>query len=116
VDIFHIILEAVWRSKRTNVDYRGDTLDTEGFIHCSTAEQVVRTANRVFPGASGLVVLKIDPKRLTAPLVFEDTSGTGEDFPHIYGALNTDAVVGFQPLILGADGLFEPLSAEWIDR
>lgn len=112
--IFHIIPEQVWRAARDSGEYRGDTLDTEGFIHCSTEAQVVRTANRVFRGHKALLVLRVDPSRLVSPVVYEDTSGTGEDFPHIYGPLNVTAVDGSQLLRVGADGLFEPLSAGWL--
>lgn len=111
--IYHIVPEQLWREHQSRGEYRGDTLDSEGFIHCSTEEQVIRTANRVFRGREGLVVLRIDSSRLVSPLVYEDTSGAGEDFPHIYGPLNRAAVEGSQPLRIGADGLFEPLSGEW---
>ena len=32
-------------------------------------------------------------RRLTAELVFEQLDGAPEPFPHLYGPLNTDAVV-----------------------
>jgi uncharacterized protein (DUF952 family) len=94
-------------------EYRGDTLATEGFIHCSTAEQVVRTANTLFRGNKGLIVLRIDSARVSCRIIYEDTSGTGEAFPHIYGPLNVTAVEGVQGLCIGADGLFGPLAPEW---
>jgi len=112
--IFHIVSEDIWRVVRRLGEYRGDTLDTEGFIHCSTAEQVIRTANRVFSGRAGLVVLKIDPTQLNSPLVYEDTSGTGEKFPHIYGPLNVSAVKGFQSLEADSKRVFMPLSGVWL--
>ena len=112
--IFHIVPDCVWQESRTGKEYRGDTLATEGFIHCSTAEQVVRTANRIFRGRQGLIVLQINSSRVTSRIVYEDTSGSGETFPHIYGPLNVVAVEGIQALCTGADGLFRPLAAEWI--
>ena len=45
----------------------------------------------------GLVLLEIDPQRLGAPVRFEEGE-PGEDFPHLYGELNPDAVVRVTPL------------------
>ncbi len=42
-----------------------------------------------------LLLLKIDPNKLKAPLKLEEGQ-PGELFPHLYGELNLDAVVGFQ--------------------
>jgi uncharacterized protein (DUF952 family) len=111
--IFHIVPRQVWQESRSTGEYRGDTLETEGFIHCSTAEQVVRTANRIFLGREGLIVLQIDPTQVISRVVYEDTSSTGEDFPHIYGPLNVSAVQGVQELGIGVDGSFKPLSTVW---
>ena len=40
---------------------------------------------------SGLVLLQFDPSKLTSPLVIEGIGDTAEPFPHLYGALNTEA-------------------------
>ena len=40
-----------------------------------------------------VVVLRIDPARITAPLVVEDLTGSGANFPHVYGPITLDAVV-----------------------
>lgn len=111
--IFHILPKQLWEAARASGEYRGDTLTTEGFIHCSTAEQVTRTANRIFRGRDGLIVLQIDPSQVVSRIVYEDTSKTGEDFPHIYGPLNVSAVAGTQELCIGVDGSFKPLSTVW---
>jgi uncharacterized protein (DUF952 family) len=34
----------------------------------------------------------IDPDSLTSPLIRENTTGGSELFPHIYGAINPEAV------------------------
>jgi len=108
--IFHILPKCLWHELRGTEEYRGDTLDTEGFIHCSTELQVIPTANRFFVGRDEHVVLRIDPKRVIAPVIYEDTSGGGVEFPHIYGPLNLSAVEGIHELLIGAGGLFERLS------
>lgn len=104
--ILHITTRAEWEAARALGDYRLDTLDSEGFIHCSTPQQVLGPANTMYRGQDGLVLLVIDPARLAAELVYEDCYETGEAFPHIYGPLNLDAVVRVVPFPPLADGTF----------
>jgi uncharacterized protein (DUF952 family) len=101
----HITSLDKWESAVRAGAYSGDTLHSEGFIHFSTPAQVVRTANRFFSGQEGLVLLRVDPARLEATLRYEDP-GEGEEFPHLFGPLNLDAVVEVIPFAPGADGTF----------
>jgi glutathione S-transferase len=69
------------------------TLEQEGFIHCSTREQMVDTANRFYGDLDQLVVLTIDPHLVAAPIVYEPPApGVDGLFPHIYGPLPVAAV------------------------
>ncbi len=102
--ILHITTRAAWNAAQQGGEYRGDTLDTEGFIHCSTPQQVVRTANRFFRGQQGLVLLVIDPAKLHADLRYE--AADGDLFPHIYGPLHGDAVIDVLPFPPAEDGMF----------
>ena len=104
-DLFHIAEpDAVDRWKNdAGEGYRAASLDDEGFVHCSTAEQLSATARRYYEGRNDLVVLEIDSNRLAAPVVFEDTSGSGESFPHVYGPIDTAAVVSERPLELSSE-------------
>jgi uncharacterized protein (DUF952 family) len=111
--IFHIILSAVWDEAQSESVYRGDTLDAEGFIHFSTREQVLFVANARYKGHPGLLLLEIDTDKLSAPLKYEAPfegapSGLDADphFPHLYGALNLDAVIAVHPFEPDADGFF----------
>ena len=72
--------------------YTADTLPSEGFIHCSTAEQWPRVLAERFAGRDDLVLLEIDTARLTAELRWED------GFPHVYGPLEVEAVVSARRL------------------
>jgi glutathione S-transferase len=83
--------------------YRTDSLAAEGFIHCAFADQVAAAANRFYADATDLLVVTIDPGRLTSPLR-EEASSSGKLFPHIYGPLNRDAVTAVTSLTRGADG------------
>jgi len=54
----------------------------------------------VYRGMEDLLLLEIEPGRLTAPLVVEPGDGTDEQFPHLYGELPIDAVIaagGYRP-------------------
>lgn len=95
--ILHIASLADWESAKQVGLYRAPSLAKEGFIHCSTTEQIAGVANTLFRGQTGLVVLAIDEARVTAPVVYEDCYQTGQKFPHIYGALPLEAVVQILP-------------------
>ena len=86
------------------------SLAEEGFIHCSTVEQVVATADRIFSGSGDLLLLEVDPPLLSSPLKWERATDVAAEFPHIYGPLNADAVVGTFVLVEGVDGYMLPPS------
>lgn len=104
--ILHITTETEWQTAVATGQYRADSLASEGFIHCSTIEQVLMPANQMFAGRTDLILLKIDPAKLSARLVYEDCYESGHQFPHIYGPLNLDAVTGFVAFPPNADGTF----------
>jgi uncharacterized protein (DUF952 family) len=115
--IYHIATLADWETALADGEYTrssiGKTLAEEGFIHASQASQVARTANKFYRSVPGnLVLLVIDTGRLRAEVRYEDAPGAGGEgaaelpFPHIYGPLNTDAVVEARPFAAGADGTF----------
>ncbi|MFZ1398344.1 MAG: DUF952 domain-containing protein [Candidatus Promineifilaceae bacterium] len=104
--ILHITTENEWQTAVAAGQYRADSLESEGFIHCSTIQQVLMPANQMYAGRSDLILLTIDPAKLTAKLVYEDCYETGHQFPHIYGPLNLDAVTGFVAFPPNPDGTF----------
>lgn len=103
--IYHITPRPVWEKGQQQGQYQGDTLASEGFIHCSTREQVLRTANAYFASKPGLVLLAIDPAKVQPEIRYEALSGE-EQFPHIYGPLNLDAVEQAHAFEPEADGTF----------
>jgi uncharacterized protein (DUF952 family) len=109
--ILHIVGKGDWVKAVGRGSYAPRSLAAEGFIHCSTLAQVVATANRFYRGQKGLVVLCIDEDRLRVQLKYEASArtrgeGAGEMFPHLYGALNVDAVVKVVELPCEVDGSF----------
>ena len=79
---------------------------TEGFIHCSTPEQVLTPANAIFRGQTDLILLCIDPSKIYANIIYEDCYESGIEFPHIYGAINIDAVIKTVNFPPNDDGTF----------
>ena len=98
--IMHITSRSAWEAAQRAGAYRGDTLDAEGFVHCSLATQVVGVADARFRGRTDLVLLLIDPARVTAEIKVEG------GFPHVYGPLNLDAIDRVLPFQPKPDGTF----------
>ena len=81
-------------------------LETDGFIHLSYPHQVIRVANAMYANEPNLVLLVIDPARLLGELRLEDLYGMNEEFPHLYSALNLDAVTEVLGFPVNPDGTF----------
>ena len=98
--LFHLALKGDWEQARETGIYqwstRGMRLVEVGFIHCSWQEQVAKTFERFYADARDVLLLEIDPTRLSAPLR-ADAIPTGELFPHLYGPLPIEAVRTFTP-------------------
>jgi len=104
--VLHIVSAAEWQRARQAGSYEPTSLGSGGFVHCSTPEQIVSVANANFRGKSGLVLLCINPKRLKAPVMYENLEGGTSLFPHIYGPVNLEAVVEVLDFALQQDGTF----------
>ena len=111
--IYHITTRRAWSEALRSGEYRTDSLETEGFIHCSTSAQVLPVAQALYQGGGKLLLLQIDPSRLTSELKWEPPAGgtpsgisEGDLFPHIYGPLNLDAVVKVFDLEMNPDGKY----------
>ncbi|WP_414620050.1 DUF952 domain-containing protein [Calothrix sp. CCY 0018] len=104
--IFHITPRQDWEKASSEGIYRADSLETEGFIHCSTSAQLVKVANNFFRNQKDLLLLFIDSDQVK-PEIRYDSVTENEKFPHIYGALNNDAVFKVIEFEAGKNGLFE---------
>jgi uncharacterized protein (DUF952 family) len=103
--VFHITERSVFAFALETGAYEADSLKTEGYIHCSTREQIQRTAGRYFSGRAGLVLLCIATERIAALLRYE--TADGESFPHCYGAVPLDAIPAVIDFPCRADGGFD---------
>ncbi len=100
--IFHLISEADWEAVHLSEEWRPNSLNEEGFIHCSKDEdQLARVAQRLYADRVDMLALEVDSDRLSYSLVTE-ASRSGELYPHIYGPLQISAVESVWRL--GTDG------------
>lgn len=91
--IFHFITRSEVQEYFDLKELKIPSLEKEGFIHCSLAEQVIGVANAIRPGRDDLILLEIDESKVTPKIVYENLEGGEKLFPHIYGPLNGDAIV-----------------------
>jgi uncharacterized protein (DUF952 family)/N-acetylglutamate synthase-like GNAT family acetyltransferase len=95
--IYHITTLAWWNEQSKSNSYRSKTLHKEGFIHCSTKEQVAGVLERYYAGQKELLLLHIDPTLLKSELKFEKSTND-ELFPHVFGEINKEAIVKMEEL------------------
>lgn len=93
--LFHLVARSTWQDARARGEYRA-ALERDGFIHLSTARQWPGARARFFAGQTDLVLLVIDETRLRSPVRYERVDG--DDFPHLYGPLDLDAVIEVRKL------------------
>ncbi|GHB70983.1 hypothetical protein GCM10008107_20590 [Psychrosphaera saromensis] len=86
-------------------EYEHPSVKEEGFMHLCQPHQVSEVVNTFYPGATDLKLLVIDVSLLNAQLIYEGAAGdfsdddlvraffSTESFPHLYGALNVDAII-----------------------
>ncbi len=101
--IYHITTTEAWQAAQNLREYKAQSLETEGFIHCSTKSQVAQVANTFYSHYQQLIVLCIDSEKLISKVKWEppvhpqnNTSfkvKNNELFPHVYGVINLDSVV-----------------------
>ena len=89
--IYHIVLPDAWAAFDTDL-YRHKSLETEGFIHCSFAEQLDAVIARYYSAERRVIVLEIETERLMSRMLKEPSTNS-EIYPHIYGPVNRDAIV-----------------------
>ncbi|GAB3786637.1 DUF952 domain-containing protein [Nocardioides ungokensis] len=98
--IFHIATLSDWDSAQQSGAYTtstlGVTLEQEGYIHASRADQWEGVRAAFYSEVTEpLVLLEIDTDLLAVPVVEEvPAPGMTETFPHVYGAIPPSAVVG----------------------
>jgi uncharacterized protein (DUF952 family) len=83
----------VWEAQKANESYLPEAFYQDGFIHATNGlEKLSWVGNEFYTKDSRpYVVLVLDVSKIKSPVRYDDPD---QHFPHIYGPLNTDAVIG----------------------
>ena len=77
------------------------------FIHASTFE-LFHLITTKFVGKTNLFLVIIDESKLKSIVKYEDKNHNNLFYPHIYGTINKDAIVGIYPLVMQGDMFIPP--------
>jgi len=108
--VYKVLTPAQWSVTLKTGRFTGAPIDlADGFIHLSSAHQLVETVRKHFCGQGELVVVAFDAKVLGDDLKWEVSRG-GDLFPHLYGPLLLSHVIESFSLSIDAEGehLFPP--------
>jgi len=91
--LYHLATEAEWEEYQEEGAIVPPSLETEGFVHGSWGHQVPGTVTKHFAHVEGLLALRLDRGALgDLRFVEEDSYGSGQAFPHVYGPVPLAAV------------------------
>lgn len=91
--IYHIATQETWKAAQGEGFYVPEAYAKEGFIHACKVTQIEGVLQRHFSNATGLLLLHIEERKLVAPHSFVFVEAVNDEFPHIFGTINLDAVV-----------------------
>lgn len=119
--IYHLVKESSWQDFKNKVYYSSNSLDREGFIHCSYKDQLIKVANTLYRGSKDLIVLCINEEKVEHILKVEDLYNLNENYPHLYGELPINAVEKVVKIEMLKDGTFKepnlvPLSSLTVEE
>jgi len=104
--VYHLLPKADWEGAQDAGVYQPVNFASDGFIHCSKVDQVIKVANAYYSGESDLYLLTIAVDKVNAEIRYEDLLGEGEKFPHICSPLELKAVVAVSALEEDEQGQF----------
>ena len=109
--IYKVCDSGLWEDAKHAGKFIGAEIDLQdGYIHFSTASQLLDTLARHFAGRDGLVLLKIETSQLD---IIWETARNGDIFPHLYDHLPLTSVVAEHRLDLSTDG-YHIVPAAWL--
>jgi uncharacterized protein (DUF952 family) len=102
---YHLVPVPVWDERGDSPEYVPEAYEADGFIHTTNGiDPLLAVANLFYTGdPRPYMVLVLDTTRLASELRYDDDE---KIYPHIYGPLNTDAVIGSLTVERGPDGAF----------
>ncbi len=92
--IYHLAPVEYFHAQPPDRPYVPAEFDRDGFIHCTQGdEQLIVVANRYYlDDPRTFLVVVIDEGLVSAPIKYE-AGADGVLYPHIYGALNRNAII-----------------------
>ena len=91
--LFHLVTPRIFSNFRDAPTYFPPEFAEEGFIHCCFEHQIPDIVERYFRDIPEILVLQIDTE-LLSPAVKLEMAPVGEEYPHVYGEINAEAIVG----------------------
>jgi uncharacterized protein (DUF952 family) len=111
--ILHLVDEATWLALAPGEVLRPPSLASEGFVHCTSGDDLLLVVANAFYRAvpGGVLALTIDPALVMSEIRWEHPPGTDPladvaAFPHIYGPLDPAAVVDIRRFVRDDDGSY----------
>ena len=105
--IFHLVTEEDWDTYKQDSMYSPQSIEEEGFIHCSTGDLIEQTANRLFKNRNDVLLLIINTTLIDQEVKYELDENLGQKFPHIYGPITTRCIIDKIKLAPESDGSFD---------
>ena len=108
-ETFHLVPESVWSASDPAAAYEAQTLEAEGFIHCTDGVAPLgKTFDRYYAAdPRPFLALTLDLDALDVPWRYDVP---GSPYPHIYGPIDRAAVLDISRVDRAADGRFAGLS------
>ena len=102
---FHLVAQEVWAATDAREPYRHESLDREGFIHCTDGAEAMRdTANRHYGNdRRPFLVLTVDLDAAGSPWLIDEP---GSPYPHVYGPIERAAILEVARMPRDPDGRF----------
>ncbi|HRA46718.1 MAG TPA: DUF952 domain-containing protein [Thermomicrobiales bacterium] len=112
--MFHLVTREDWSQQSGQAEYLPAAFTNDGFIHCTDGEEnVIAVGNRYYTAdPRSYICLVLDPVLIKAPVKYEDPARI---YPHIYGPLNLNAVIGYRVVVRDDEGVFLRLEPETAD-
>jgi uncharacterized protein (DUF952 family) len=109
--IYHIATAEEWERCASSDEYAPLRLEEDGFIHCSTASQVQRTAQRLFSSLDEIFLLCIDEEKESDFIKYENLEGGTGLFPHIYHRIPRSSIINVIRIKNSSAGFLFPASS-----
>jgi uncharacterized protein (DUF952 family) len=97
----------VWATRDPSAPWAPESLAFEGFVHCTDGDdEIAAVANRYYrDDPQRYVVVTLDLDRAGSPWRIDDP---GTPYPHVYGPVAPEAILGVRDMPRDADGRFMP--------